>query len=44
MTDRKGVGYLQKLVFRVLSMIMWVAPIGAFGAIAAVVGAPVRLR
>ena len=35
----KGVGYLQKLVFRVLSMIMWVAPIGAFGAIAAVVGA-----
>ena len=35
----KGVGYLQKLVFRILSMIMWVAPIGAFGAIAAVVGA-----
>jgi len=26
-------------VFRILSMIMWVAPVGAFGAIAAVVGA-----
>jgi aerobic C4-dicarboxylate transport protein len=34
----RGVGHLQRLVFRVLSMIMWVAPIGAFGAIAAVVG------
>jgi aerobic C4-dicarboxylate transport protein len=34
----RGVGHLQKLVFRVLAMIMWVAPIGAFGAIAAVVG------
>src|SRR3954466_7994498 len=34
----RGVGYLQKLVFRVLAMVMWVAPIGAFGAIAAVVG------
>jgi len=33
----RGVGYLQKLVFRVLVMIMWMAPIGAFGAIAAVV-------
>ncbi|GAB6986695.1 cation:dicarboxylate symporter family transporter [Nocardioides pyridinolyticus] len=32
------VGYAQKLVFRVLAMIMWVAPIGAFGAISAVVG------
>jgi Na+/H+-dicarboxylate symporters len=29
----------QTLVFRVLMMIMWVAPLGAFGAIAAVVGA-----
>ena len=28
----------QRLVFRVLAMIMWAAPIGAFGAIAAVVG------
>jgi aerobic C4-dicarboxylate transport protein len=34
----RGVGHVQTLVFRVLSMIMWVAPIGAFGAIAAVVG------
>src|SRR3954469_5002761 len=34
----RGVGYLQKLVFRILAMIMWAAPIGAFGAIAAVVG------
>ncbi len=34
----RGVGHLQRLVFRVLSMIMWVAPIGAFGAIAGVVG------
>jgi aerobic C4-dicarboxylate transport protein len=33
-----GIGHLQKLVFRVLAMIMWLAPIGAFGAIAAVVG------
>ena len=34
----RGVEHLQKLVFRVLSMIMWAAPVGAFGAIAAVVG------
>ena len=34
----RGVGHLQRLVFRVLAMIMWAAPIGAFGAIAAVVG------
>ncbi|MET1060851.1 MAG: cation:dicarboxylase symporter family transporter [Nocardioides sp.] len=34
----RGIGHLQRLVFRVLSMIMWAAPIGAFGAIAAVVG------
>ncbi len=34
----RGVGHLQRLVFRVLAMIMWVAPIGAFGAIAGVVG------
>jgi aerobic C4-dicarboxylate transport protein len=34
----RGVEYLQRLVFRILSMIMWVAPVGAFGAIAAVVG------
>jgi aerobic C4-dicarboxylate transport protein len=34
----RGVEHIQKLVFRVLSMIMWAAPVGAFGAIAAVVG------
>ncbi len=34
----RAVGYAEKVVFRVLAMIMWVAPIGAFGAIAAVVG------
>jgi aerobic C4-dicarboxylate transport protein len=34
-----GVGHLQRLVFRVLAMVMWLAPVGAFGAIAAVVGA-----
>ncbi|SDO92349.1 cation:dicarboxylate symporter family transporter [Actinacidiphila guanduensis] len=34
----RGIGHLQKLVFKVLSMIMWAAPIGAFGALAAVVG------
>ena len=33
-----GIGHVQKLVFRILAMIMWLAPIGAFGAIAAVVG------
>jgi len=33
------VKHFERLVFRVLSMIMWLAPIGAFGAIAAVVGA-----
>jgi aerobic C4-dicarboxylate transport protein len=34
----RGIGHFQRLVFKVLSMIMWTAPIGAFGAIAAVVG------
>src|SRR3954451_3649335 len=34
-----GIEHLQRLVFRILAMIMWLAPIGAFGAIAAVVGA-----
>ncbi|KJQ53085.1 cation:dicarboxylate symporter family transporter [Microbacterium sp. SA39] len=33
-----AVKQLQKLVFRILGMILWLAPIGAFGAIAAVVG------
>jgi aerobic C4-dicarboxylate transport protein len=35
----RGVKHFERVVFRVLSMVMWVAPIGAFGAIAAVVGA-----
>ena len=30
---------IQAVVFRIMMMIMWIAPIGAFGAIAAVVGA-----
>jgi aerobic C4-dicarboxylate transport protein len=34
----RGVKHFERVVFRVLSMIMWLAPIGAFGAIAAVVG------
>ncbi|WP_067536005.1 cation:dicarboxylate symporter family transporter [Nocardia crassostreae] len=33
----RGIALLQKLVFRVLTMILWMAPIGAFGAIANVV-------
>ena len=35
----RAIGTIQKLVFKILSMIMWLAPIGAFGAMAAVVGA-----
>lgn len=34
----RGIGHIQRLVFRVLAMIMWAAPVGAFGAMAAVVG------
>lgn len=34
----RAIAVLQKLVFRILIMVLWVAPIGAFGAIAAVVG------
>jgi len=34
----RGIGHVQRVVFRVLAMIMWAAPIGAFGAMAAVVG------
>jgi aerobic C4-dicarboxylate transport protein len=34
----RGVEHIQRLVFRILAMVMWVAPIGAFGAIAAVTG------
>ena len=33
------IAHLQRLVFKLLSMILWVAPIGAFGAMAGVVGA-----
>jgi aerobic C4-dicarboxylate transport protein len=35
----RGVELLQKLVFRILFGVLWTAPIGAFGAIAEVVGA-----
>lgn len=35
----RAVGLLQKLVFRVLVMVMWLTPIGAFGAMAAVIDA-----
>jgi aerobic C4-dicarboxylate transport protein len=34
----RGLEHIQRLVFRILAMIMWAAPVGAFGAIAAVVG------
>ncbi|MFX4271662.1 cation:dicarboxylate symporter family transporter [Propionibacteriaceae bacterium Y1685] len=34
----EAVTIIQKIVFRVLTMILWLAPIGAFGAMAAVVG------
>jgi len=33
-----GISHFERLVFRVMSMVMWVAPVGAFGAIAGVVG------
>jgi len=33
-----GIALIQKLVFRILAGILWLAPIGAFGAIAKVVG------
>ncbi len=33
-----AVSYFQKLVFKILFMILWAAPIGAFGAMASVVG------
>lgn len=35
----RGIDLLQKLVFRILIGVLWLAPIGAFGAIAEVVGA-----
>ncbi len=34
----RGIAHLQRVVFKILAMVMWLAPIGAFGAIAAVVG------
>ena len=34
----RGIGLVQKLIFRILAGILWLAPIGAFGAIAKVVG------
>lgn len=34
-----GIKHLERLVFRLMAMIMWVAPVGAFGAMAALVGA-----
>lgn len=33
-----GIAHVQALVFRILIMVMWLAPLGAFGAIAGVVG------
>ncbi|MCI2420484.1 cation:dicarboxylase symporter family transporter [Saccharopolyspora sp. K220] len=35
----RGIEHAQRLVFKMLAMVMWAAPVGAFGAIAAVVGA-----
>jgi aerobic C4-dicarboxylate transport protein len=35
---REGIAAIQKLVFRILAIILWLAPIGAFGAMAAVIG------
>ncbi|GAB2750826.1 C4-dicarboxylate transporter [Terrabacter sp. 28] len=34
-----GIKHLERLVFRLMAMVMWAAPIGAFGAMAALVGA-----
>nr|WP_105970810.1 cation:dicarboxylase symporter family transporter [Streptomyces geranii] len=34
----RGVEHIQRLVFRILAMVMWAAPVGAFGAMAAVTG------
>ena len=34
----RGIAILQRVVFKILAMVMWAAPIGAFGAMAAVVG------
>jgi aerobic C4-dicarboxylate transport protein len=34
----RGIGHLQRVVFKILGMMMWTAPIGVFGAMSAVVG------
>ena len=34
-----GIKHIERLVFRLMAMVMWAAPIGAFGAMAALVGA-----
>ena len=34
----RGIEHAQRLVFKILSMVMWAAPVGAFGAIAATTG------
>jgi aerobic C4-dicarboxylate transport protein len=34
----RGIGHIQRVIFKIMAMIMWAAPLGAFGAIAAVVG------
>ena len=34
-----SLGHVQKLVFKMLAIVMWVAPIGAFGGLAALIGA-----
>jgi len=34
-----AIRHFESLVFKIMAMVMWVAPIGAFGAIAAIVGA-----
>ena len=34
----RGVEHLQRVVFKVLGMIMWTAPVGVFGAMSAVIG------
>ena len=34
----RGIAHMQRVVFKILAMIMWVAPVGVFGAMAAVVG------
>jgi aerobic C4-dicarboxylate transport protein len=35
----RGIKHMERLVFRLMAMVMWAAPIGAFGAMAALVGA-----